>query len=239
MQKIFFLKFLNESAGEYFFAITDSKENHNYQKVLFTPEDDELQFLPVKKDFSEYLIKKEILLKKIIRSRLLLDNSDSGFLPISFPERNVSETAPENVPEIYTDGSLSQWGNGGWAYILRFQNPDSFNIFTGWEKNSDSCRMELKAVVKALECSGINEIAVNTDSRYVKHGVEAWLPNWEINGYMTAMNKPAKNSDLWKRMSKLLKEKKIYWKWIKSHSGNYYHDLCHNHAKQEADLKRE
>lgn len=240
MNKVYYLQYISSDNEDYFFVISSNSEMTLCQKIHFNNSDDTLTFLPVFTQDYEYLQKKSEYIKKIIRSRLLIDATDKNnqILPITFQERNIAGTPPDDAVKIYADGSRSKWGNGGWAFVILNNTPEYFELYSGYEINSDSCRMELKAVIKGIEKSKSDTLLIHTDSRYVKHGVEAWLPNWEINGYKTATNRSAKNKDLWEKMSYYLKEKNIYWKWIKSHCGEYYHDLCHKNAKLEADKKR-
>ena len=52
---------------------------------------------------------------------------------------------------IYTDGACSgNPGPGGWAAILRFRNAEK--VLSGGEAETTNNRMELTAVIRALDC---------------------------------------------------------------------------------------
>src|ERR1700694_3895481 len=101
---------------------------------------------------------------------------------------------------IYTDGACKgNPGPGGWGALLASRGVER-ELFGG-EPNTTNNRMELTAVIRALEslkrrCS----VAVYTDSQYVKKGIENWIHAWKKNGWKTADRKPVKNADLWQEL---------------------------------------
>ena len=129
--------------------------------------------------------------------------------------------------KIYTDGAcVGNPGPGGWAAII-LKGTLKKELFGG-EKSTTNNRMELTATIKALEyCSNLNknhllnnDIKIFTDSVYVKKGITMWIKNWEKNNWKTADKKIVKNIDLWKNLKSLTESKKIFWFWIKGHSGH-------------------
>ena len=122
--------------------------------------------------------------------------------------------------KIYTDGACSgNPGPGGWGAQLIYN--DSVKEISGYEANTTNNRMELIAVISSLEYIEINEdIEIYTDSVYVMDGITKWIKNWKKNKWLTSTKKPVKNEDLWKKLDKLCKAKKINWSWVKGHSGN-------------------
>ena len=69
--------------------------------------------------------------------------------------------------EIFTDGACSgNPGPGGWGAILRFNGTEK--ELSGGEKDTTNNRMELTAVIKALEAlKEPCEVVLTTDSKYV------------------------------------------------------------------------
>ena len=123
--------------------------------------------------------------------------------------------------EVFTDGACSgNPGAGGWGVILRYGEIEK--ELSGGEENTTNNRMELTAVIEALkalkkEC----DITIYTDSRYVMHGVQEWMPNWKLNGWKTTNKKsPVKNVELWQILDSLLSKHKIKWVWVKGHNGH-------------------
>ena len=121
---------------------------------------------------------------------------------------------------IYTDGACrGNPGPGGWGLILNFKGIEK-ELF-GAEKHTTNNRMELMAVIKALEAlKKPCDIKLFSDSSYVLKGITDWMPNWKQRGWKTAAKAPVKNEDLWRRLDALIYHHKIEWCWVKGHSGN-------------------
>lgn len=120
----------------------------------------------------------------------------------------------------FTDGACKgNPGPGGWGVLLRWG--DSEKELYGGERDTTNNRMELMAVIAALEslkrpvC-----VEVTTDSQYVKRGVTEWMSNWKRNGWRTSARAPVKNRDLWERLDGALAPHDVRWKWVKGHAGH-------------------
>ncbi|MFT3803085.1 MAG: ribonuclease HI [Burkholderiaceae bacterium] len=122
--------------------------------------------------------------------------------------------------EIYTDGACKgNPGPGGWGAFL-VSGPHQKELFGG-EAQTTNNRMELLAVIKALEAlKQPSEVVVHTDSQYVQKGVSEWMRGWKARGWKTADKKPVKNVDLWQRLDALVGGHAIRWQWVKGHAGN-------------------
>jgi len=144
---------------------------------------------------------------------------------------------------IYTDGGCSgNPGPGGWAYtIIRTEAPQNgvggvkdalLDEKWGAEKSTTNNRMELRAVIAALEAlpalmQGIEKVAVYTDSQYVQKGMSSWIKDWEKRGWKTSGKEPVKNLELWQRLQNLAGGvADISWVWVKGHSGNKFNEHC-------------
>ena len=137
--------------------------------------------------------------------------------------------------KIWTDGScLGNPGAGGWAFIAT----DGKNIAerNGGEKNTTNNRMELSAVIAALNATKKHKsVEIHTDSQYVKNGMETWLKNWKAKNWRTADRKPVKNQDLWMQLDKLASDIEIHWVWVRGHDGEEFNERCDELAKQFAE----
>jgi ribonuclease HI len=81
--------------------------------------------------------------------------------------------------------------------------------------------MELMAAIQALESLKRNgNIALYTDSTYVRDGITKWIHAWKRNNWRTAAKKPVKNEDLWKRLEAALVGHNVEWFWVKGHAGH-------------------
>lgn len=134
---------------------------------------------------------------------------------------------------IYTDGSsMGNPGPGGWGAILKYK--DNTKEISGGEAYSTNNRMELTAVISALESikSGKWPIIVYSDSRYVVDAInKGWVFNWNKKANMSGK----KNPDLWERFLKVYgKFSDISFKWVKGHNGHFYNERCDLLATTEA-----
>jgi ribonuclease HI len=127
--------------------------------------------------------------------------------------------AEESV-EVYADGACrGNPGPGGWGVLLRAKGVEK-ELFGG-EPHTTNNRMELTAVIRALEalkrpCT----IRVYTDSQYVQKGISEWISAWKRRGWRTADKKPVKNVDLWERLDALVSTHDIEWHWVRGHAGH-------------------
>ena len=137
---------------------------------------------------------------------------------------------------IYTDGSCnpSNPGPGGWAAILMF-NEHKKEISGGYKLSTNN-RMELYAVINALQIlKRPASIILYTDSQYVKNAfTNNWLVNWKKNDWKTAAKKPVANKDLWIILDELVNIHNIEFKWIKAHDINEFNNRCDILAKSAA-----
>ncbi len=138
--------------------------------------------------------------------------------------------------KIYTDGSSrGNPGPGGYGVVLIYKN-NRKEISQGY-KNTTNNRMELLAVIKALEALNENDLQIKifSDSKYVVESIEkGWLWNWEKKKFKKKMN-----VDLWKKFIPLYKKYKIKFEWVKGHNGlkeNERCDLLANLAAEKKDL---
>jgi ribonuclease HI len=120
----------------------------------------------------------------------------------------------------FTDGACKgNPGPGGWGVLLRWGETEK--ELSGGERHTTNNRMELMAVIAALEslkrpiC-----IEITTDSQYVKRGVTEWMARWKRNGWQTADKQPVKNRDLWERLDGALGSHRVSWHWVKGHAGH-------------------
>lgn len=122
--------------------------------------------------------------------------------------------------DIFTDGGCrGNPGPGGWGAILKAGEAEK--ELWGGEPDTTNNRMELTAVIRALEALKRPVAArLHTDSQYVQKGISQWIHNWKRNGWRTADKKPVKNADLWQQLDKLVAQHQIDWIWVKGHAGH-------------------
>lgn len=125
------------------------------------------------------------------------------------------------MTDIYTDGSClkNPGGPSGWAFGIIEKEQEWF--VCGGEESSTNNRMELMAVIEALDFVQSGEYNIYTDSNLtLKCAKNEW--------------KRKANLDLWELFDNASKDKKLNWNWIKAHNGNKYNEIVDKLANKEA-----
>lgn len=133
---------------------------------------------------------------------------------------------------IFTDGGCSgNPGPGGWAYVIVSPSKGVLSERWGAERDTTNNRMELSAVIAALEAvladgADGRRATVYTDSQYVQKGISTWIVSWKRNGWRTAAKEPVKNKELWQKLDLLASRLRVEWRWVKGHAGHEYNERC-------------
>lgn len=131
--------------------------------------------------------------------------------------------------EIYTDGScLGNPGPGGWAAVIH-HGEETVEI-SGNEKESTNNRMEMTAIIRALQWVRENfpdklnnlKIILYSDSNLL---VQSLNQGWKRKA----------NTDLWAKMDKARAWLDIEWTWVKAHHTNKYNNRADELAFNEAN----
>jgi ribonuclease HI len=122
--------------------------------------------------------------------------------------------------DVFTDGACKgNPGVGGWGVLLQYG--DRKRELCGGEAHTTNNRMELTAVIRALEALNRKcHVRLHTDSKYVQQGITEWIHAWKKRGWKTTDKKPVKNEDLWRRLDELAREHEIEWLWVRGHNGH-------------------
>ena len=139
------------------------------------------------------------------------------------------------VVEIYTDGACrGNPGPGGWGVVLRYKGREK--TLYGGETHTTNNRMELMAAIAGLEAlKRHSNVALTTDSQYVKRGITEWMSDWKRRGWKTADRKPVKNVDLWQRLDDLVGKHQVSWHWVRGHTGHVDNERADSLANQAID----
>jgi len=134
--------------------------------------------------------------------------------------------------EIFADGACSgNPGAGGYGIILR--SGDREKELSGCEPMTTNNRMELTAVIKALEALKKKcDVRVVTDSNYVVQGITSWITQWRKNNWKNSQKQQVMNKDLWLKLSDLSVLHAIEWKWVRGHDGHAENERCDILARQ-------
>ena len=135
---------------------------------------------------------------------------------------------------VYTDGACSgNPGPGGWAAVLRYGAAEK--ELSGGEADTTNNRMELTAVIRALEALREScAVTVYTDSQYISRAMtEGWLKKWKAAGFTKKGG--LKNAELWRELDELLQKHAVAFRWVKGHADNEYNNRCDQLAVAQRD----
>ncbi len=136
---------------------------------------------------------------------------------------------------VYTDGACkNNPGPGGWAWVV----PQGECAF-GSAPHTTNQRMELTAVLDALQ-SLDGAVEVVSDSKYVVDCfVQRWYDKWLVQGWRNSNKKDVANRDLWEPMVDIwqAREDEIAMRWVKGHTGDEWNEIADHLASEAADLQ--
>ena len=137
---------------------------------------------------------------------------------------------------VYTDGSSrGNPGPGGYGIVMQKYGTDYIKEFSEGYRKTTNNRMELLAVIVALEKikQQPQSVHIYTDSKYVSESVEKkWVENWEKKNF-----KNKKNPDLWARFLKIYRKHNVSFFWVKGHNNNPKNERCDFLAVQASKSK--
>jgi ribonuclease HI len=125
---------------------------------------------------------------------------------------------------VYTDGACSRNpGPGGWAWAVA---PDGEPQASGGEAHTTNQRMEIRAVLEALQALD-GPVVVVSDSTYVVNCFrDRWWEGWLRKGWVNSKRQPVANRDLWEPLVELVRSRgDVRFQWVKGHSGDPMNDL--------------
>ena len=139
---------------------------------------------------------------------------------------------PDKI-NIYTDGSsIGNPGPGGYGVIMEWEGKQYIKEFSDGYRLTTNNRMELMAVIVALEKlkKQSMEVTIYSDSKYVIDSVQKkWVFNWEKKGF-----KDKKNPDLWKRYLNIHRKHQVNFQWVKGHNAHPQNERCDQLAVKAA-----
>lgn len=138
---------------------------------------------------------------------------------------------------VYTDGACSgNPGPGGWAWATTDGRQDS-----GGDPDTTNQRMELTAVLEALQAID-GAVIVYSDSTYVVNCYnERWYDGWLARNWRNSQRKPVANRDLWEPLVEIFEDRRrdLTFHWVKGHSGDPMNDLVDALAVAEVERFRQ
>lgn len=143
------------------------------------------------------------------------------------------------VIQIYTDGSCSDTGSGGWACIVRSKHR-MYEMYGG-DIHTTSMRMEMTAVIRGLwSLAGSQNVEIYTDCQDIVDVVTSRkLDSWQASGWILSDNLIKSNADLWEELHRLVHRHNVSMFWIKGHSGHPYNARCDKLARSQMKLRKD
>lgn len=149
-------------------------------------------------------------------------------------QKPFQKNESNNQVIIYTDGACSgNPGAGGWGAIL--MHGANKKEISGFENETTNNRMELTAVIKALQMLKAKcDVELYSDSAYVVNAISlGWLKNWKQNNWIGSDKKQVKNIELWKELDNLLSYHNVNFNKVKGHADNEFNNRCDQLATGE------
>lgn len=135
------------------------------------------------------------------------------------------------IVEIFTDGACTgNPGPGGYGAVLKYG--EKVKEISGCEPHTTNNRMEMMAVIKALEqLKRPCKIRVVTDSNYLVKGMTQWIHGWIRRNWINSQKRPVLNRELWEEILELSRKHQITWQWVKGHDGHPENERCDQLAR--------
>jgi ribonuclease HI len=138
---------------------------------------------------------------------------------------------------VFTDGAcIGNPGPAGWAWAV---SPELYA--SGHEPDSTNQRMELTAVIRAVDAFD-GKVHVVSDSTYVVNCFrQRWWAGWRAKGWRNAKGEPVANQDLWRPLVALVIDERpgeIELEWVKGHGTSVGNNLADRLATEAARLQR-
>jgi ribonuclease HI len=149
--------------------------------------------------------------------------------------------ANKNQVIIYTDGACENnpGGPGGWAFLVVGSDLDAEFQLSGGEESTTNNRMELQAIIEALNYfKSPRSIKIISDSKYAIGSCSEWLIGWKSKNWIKSDGSEVKNIDLLESLDELISFHEVSFRWVKGHSGNKYNDIVDELATNEIQFFR-
>ncbi|MGK7912494.1 MAG: ribonuclease H [Synechococcus sp.] len=133
--------------------------------------------------------------------------------------------------QVYTDGGCSpNPGPGGWGFVVVAGGEPVYEC-CGGESATTNNRMELTAIIRAMEYCQDNSgdwssVQLYSDSNLCVQTYNAWMNGWEKRGWKRSKG-PVQNLDLVKQLAALKKQSPEFkLAWIKAHAGQTWNEYA-------------
>jgi ribonuclease HI len=138
---------------------------------------------------------------------------------------------------VFTDGAcIRNPGPGGWAWAV-----DPGHYESGYAASTTNQRMELTAVIRAVEAFP-GRLRIMSDSTYVVNCFrQRWWAGWRAKGWRNSKGEPVANQDLWHPLVEAVVDERkgeIELIWVKGHGTSEGNILADRLATEAARLQQ-
>lgn len=121
-------------------------------------------------------------------------------------------------------GLVELWQGGGWTRRDYWVS----------EPATTNNRMALRSAIELLSAlSRRCVVHFVSDSQYLVHGIERWLPGWKARGWKRKGG-PIENLDLWQELDRLLGRHELRATWVRGHAGHPENEFANHLATRAA-----
>jgi len=137
----------------------------------------------------------------------------------------------------WTDGGARKNpGPSGWGFALVHLKSGATLIRRGGEVHATNNRMELTAILAALQSlTRRTRVEVRTDSKFAISVCEEWRFGWRRRGWKRANGEPPINLDIIRQLDHHVDQHDVRFTWVPGHTGEPGNELADTLCNQAID----
>lgn len=128
---------------------------------------------------------------------------------------------------VYTDGSCyPNPGPGGLAFaVWEGDAAEPMFTFARPARRTTNNRMEMLAIIRAMQWLGDRSAVICTDSRLCQQTITTWAAGWKARGWRKVSGGEPENLDLVELAHSLYDPRRHDIRWVRGHAGDPRNEL--------------